>query len=71
MDDATMFKTQVYAELCSRLPPLTKTELNDRTCWAWHRHWIGERSIKEIAEEAGWCVPAVTWHLRRADRVLK
>jgi hypothetical protein len=61
----------VYALLLERLPPLVKTELNDRTVWVWHRHWIDKHTVREIATEQGWSVPAVEFHLRRAKGTLE
>jgi DNA-directed RNA polymerase specialized sigma24 family protein len=60
----------VYALLTQRLPPLVKTTLNDRTVGTWRRHWIDKLTVREIARENGWSVPAVEWHLRRAFRAL-
>lgn len=61
----------VYALLMHRLPPLTKTDLNDRTLWVWRRYWCDKRAVQEIAAERGWSVPAVEWHLKRAKRALE
>lgn len=61
----------VYALLAQRLPPLMKTSVNDRTVATWRRHYIDKLTVREIALEAGWCVPAVEWHLRRANRALR
>lgn len=60
-----------YALLAQRCPPLLRTQLNDRTLWTWRRHWIDRLTVREVAAERGWSVPAVEWHLRRADRALR
>ena len=61
----------LYALLMARLPSLVKTDINDRTVWAWKRYWIDKFTVREVAADRGWCVPAVEWHLRRAARVLR
>lgn len=53
-----------------RLPSLERSVVNDRTVHVWTRYWIDKCTHREIAVEQGWSVPAVNWHLRRAERVL-
>lgn len=61
----------LYQELMRKLPTLTRSSVNDRTCWVWRRHWIDKLTVEEIAAEKKWSVPAVVWHLRRAHQVLE
>ena len=67
MDDLT----DKYDRLQRLLPDLERTELNTRTREVWHQHWIDKYTVREIAQDRGWCVPAVSWHLRRAQRLLE
>ena len=47
------------------------TTVNDRTCWIFRAFWVDRRPVREIASEQGWSIPAVEFHLKRAERVLK
>ena len=53
------------------LPPMIGTTVNDRTCWIFRAFWVDRRPVREIASEQGWSIPAVEFHLKRAERVLK
>lgn len=61
----------VLALLMHRLPPLARSDLNDRTLWVWRRYWMDKLTVAEIAAERGWSEPAVEWHLRRAKQALE
>lgn len=52
------------------LPPLARTPVNDRTVFVCRRCWIDNLTVADVALEQGWSVPAVEWHLRRAEKVL-
>ena len=53
------------------LPPLIKSDLNERTCWVFRAFWVDHKPTREIASEREWSVPAVEFHLKRAEKALK
>jgi len=47
------------------------TTINDRTCWIFRAFWVDRKTVREIASEQGWSIPAVEFHLKRGERVLR
>lgn len=62
---------QKYERLQKILPDLERSEINTRTRSVWHQHWIDKYTVREIARDRGWTIPAIEWHLRRAHRLLE
>ena len=59
----------LLAVLEEKLPPLLRTDVNERTLHVWRRYWIDRHTVGDIALELGWCVAAVEFHLRRAAQI--
>jgi DNA-directed RNA polymerase specialized sigma24 family protein len=53
------------------LPPLPRTNVNDRTVYICRLRWLENFTVGDIAMRHGWSAPAVEWHLRRAMQVLE
>lgn len=49
---------------------LPRAPVNERTAYVCRQHWVERHTVADIAAHHGWSVPAVEWHLRRAERVL-
>lgn len=62
---------EVLSVLREKFPSLRGTDVNDRTVEVWRRHWIDRESENYIAVALGWSQAAVSWHLRRAERLLQ
>lgn len=53
------------------LPPLLRSDLNERTLFVVRKRWLEMWTERDIASECGWSIPAVQFHLRRAEEVLR
>lgn len=65
-----MTPVEVYC-LEGLLPPLLHSDLNERTLYVVRKRWLEKWTEREIASSCGWSIPAVQFHLRRAQEILR